>query len=349
MMTRDAGDNLLGTRFRRTGSERQMAERSNGEVVEARAGVVLGALVADAAAMGLHWLYDPERIAGLAEQQDPTFLPADRHNFDGAKGYFAHEGKNAGDNSQYGAVLKVAIDSLVANDGKLDIKDYQKRYLEAFGPGGIWKGYIDRPTRGTLATLGVSVSDETPAASGVDDDQMPAFSTVPAIVAAGPEAPSLDDDVTDLVRITNDNPLAIEAALILARLIRALHQGADLSDALALQAESAGEELQPLLAEALSSRHRSSVDIAGQFGRACHVQQGLPVVFHIVNSCESYESGARTNVLAGGDSCGRSMALGSILGAAYGFGGERGIPLPWLTRLDDGAKLLDMSYQLSAF
>lgn len=324
-----------------------MAGHSPGEEIEARASVVLGALVADAAAMGLHWLYDPDRIANIAQRLEPMFLPADQQHFEGAKGYFAHAGKRAGELSQYGAALALAMGSLTTTDGRADVADYQKRYAAFFGPGGDWKGYVDRPTRGTLANLSTK-DDDTPEISGIDDDQMPAFSVVPAVVAAGPGSPSLEDDVIKMVRVTNDNPLATEAALIVARTASALLRGEDLPTTLTHQAEAAGEVLQPLLREALAADDRTSVDIAGHFGRACHVQQGLPVVFHIAKHAESYESAIRTNVLAGGDSCGRSMALGAILGARFGFGGERGIPLPWLTRLADGARLFDEAYQLAA-
>lgn len=323
--------------------------RSRSEEIEARASVVLGALVADAAAMGLHWLYDPERIASIADKQDPVFLAAEGRHFDGAKGYFAHAGKDAGALSHYGATLALVMRSLITSHGQIDIQDYQRRYLATFGPGGSWKGYIDRPTRGTLAKLGTGITDETPLASGIDDDQMPAFSSVPAVIAAGPATDRLETDIVSMVHVTNNNPLATEAALISSRLICTALDRADLSAQMESEAGSAGDILKPLLHQALSETSRDSTHMAGEFGRACHVHQGLPVVFHIVNTTQSYESGIRANVLAGGDSCGRSMALGAILGARYGFGGERGIPLPWLTRLEGGARLFDQAYQLAAF
>jgi hypothetical protein len=326
-----------------------MVERSTGEEIEARAAVVLGALVADAAAMGLHWLYDAERIAEIAARQEPVFLAADRQHFEGVQGYFAHEGKQAGEPSQYGATLALAMGSLIATGGRFSAPDYQKRYLAFFGPGGGWQGYVDRPTRGTLANLGSAVGEGTPEASGIDDDQLPALSALPALVAAGPDDPALEAEVIRLVRVTNDNPLAIDAALITARLMRALLAGDKVGTALARAAERAGDVLQPLLRKALASPERNSVDIAGEFGRACHVQQGLPVVFHIAGRATSYGSAIRANILAGGDSCGRAMALGALLGVRFGFGGERGIPLPWLTRLAGGARLFDQAYQLAAF
>jgi ADP-ribosylglycohydrolase len=325
-----------------------MTARSRGEEIEARAGAPLGALVADAAAMGLHWLYDPDRIAAIAEREEPIFLDADRRRFDGVRGYFAHEGKASGELSQYGATLTLAADSLVETGGELDIADYQCRYLRFFGPGGDWKGYIDRPTRGALANLGADVDDDTPEVTGVDDDQLPALSPVPAVVAASPEEPSLESKVERIVRVTNDNALAVEAALIAARLMRNMLRGVAIERALAEEADRAGDEFRPKLREALARKDESSVDVAGSFGRACHVQQGLPVVFHIANRARSYESAVRANILAGGDSCGRAMALGAILGARFGFGGERGVPLPWLTRLKGGARLFDQAYRLAS-
>ncbi|MEZ5932045.1 MAG: ADP-ribosylglycohydrolase family protein [Alphaproteobacteria bacterium] len=325
-----------------------MVQRSTGEEIEARAAVVLGALVADAAAMGLHWLYDADRLAEIAARREPVFLDADQRHFEGVQGYFAHEGKQAGELSQYGATLTLAMASLIATGGRFAAADYQKRYLAFFGPGGSWKGYIDRPTRGTLANLGSAIGEDTPEVSGVDDDQLPALSPVPALVAAGPDAADLEQQVTSLVRVTNDNPLALEAALITARLIRAMLAEEKVSTALEREAEHAGEVLQPLLRKALASKNRSSVDLAGDIGRACHVQQGLPVVFHIVSHASSFREATRSNVLAGGDSCGRSMALGALLGARFGFGGEHGIPLPWLTRVAGGARLFDQAYQLAA-
>ena len=43
--------------------------------------LVLGALVADAAAMGLHWLYDQDRIAAVAPKT-PEFVGPDPMHFE---------------------------------------------------------------------------------------------------------------------------------------------------------------------------------------------------------------------------------------------------------------------------
>ena len=86
-------------------------------------------------------------------EQAPEFLPPKADYFKGGFGYFAHEGKQSGDVSHYGAATGLLTDSLLASDGKLDIRDYQRRFRAFFGPGGHWRGYIDNPTRVTLNNL----------------------------------------------------------------------------------------------------------------------------------------------------------------------------------------------------
>lgn len=111
-----------------------------------------GGWVADAASLGLHWLYDSHRILEVGGQS-PEFLTPKADYFKGGFGYFAHEGKRPGDVSHYGAATGVLTESLLASEGKLDVRDYQRRFRAFFGPGGHWRGYIDNPTRVTLNNL----------------------------------------------------------------------------------------------------------------------------------------------------------------------------------------------------
>ncbi|MDK9558231.1 ADP-ribosylglycohydrolase family protein [Marinobacter sp. M216] len=113
---------------------------------------IAGGWVADAASLGLHWLYNSDRILEVGGQT-PEFLPPRAEYFKGVFGFFAHDGKKPGDMSHYGAATKVLSDSLLAHHGELNIRDYQRRFVNHFGPGGDWQGFIDNPTRGTLNNL----------------------------------------------------------------------------------------------------------------------------------------------------------------------------------------------------
>lgn len=108
--------------------------------------------MADAAGLGLHWLYDGPRILEIAGER-PEFLVPKADYYRGGFGYFAHEGKKPGDVSHYGAATGVLIDSLLASEATLNVRDYQRRFRSFFGPGGQWQGYLDNPTRVTLDNL----------------------------------------------------------------------------------------------------------------------------------------------------------------------------------------------------
>lgn len=111
-----------------------------------------GGWVADSASLGLHWLYNSPRILEVGGQS-PEFLIPKAEYYQGGFGYFAHEGKQPGDISHYGAATGVLTDSLLASEGTLNIRDYQRRFRAFFGPGGHWRGYIDNPTRVALNNL----------------------------------------------------------------------------------------------------------------------------------------------------------------------------------------------------
>ena len=138
---------------------------------------LIGAYVADAAALGFHWLYDPDRIAELAGD-DAAFREPDAADFEGFKGVFVHPTKHSGDLSQYGHQLRVAIQSMIQTDGVFDIRDFQDSFAAAFGSGGSWVGYMDKATKGTLANLAKDCRDP----SGADDDQVPAIARLPAVM-----------------------------------------------------------------------------------------------------------------------------------------------------------------------
>lgn len=83
--------------------------------------MLLGALVANAASLGLHWLYDPDRIAQIATKRGTAaFAPVDAAFFEGAKGYFAHAGRHAGMLTQYGEALLVGMRSMIDSKGPFD-------------------------------------------------------------------------------------------------------------------------------------------------------------------------------------------------------------------------------------
>ncbi|MEM6438382.1 MAG: ADP-ribosylglycohydrolase family protein [Pseudomonadota bacterium] len=289
---------------------------------------LVSAYVADAAAMGLHWLYDPERIADL--DGPLAFRDADPQDFAGAKGVFVHHGKRAGDLSHYGQQMRAMVQALRV--GAFDAEAYQARFAALFGPGGAWSGYIDRPTRGTLANL--TADRKSP--SGVEDDQHPAIAKLPPLLALPGGA--TDAQIVAAVEVTNLGEPAIAWSRAFAAMLAAALDGADMQAALDAGEAAAPADLAAALAAARASS-ASAVDFAGEVGRACHLPQGLPTIARILTQESAAEGAILANIRAGGDSCGRAVPLGALLGAVHGIGGAAGLPAAWTLKLTEGPAL----------
>ena len=299
--------------------------------------MLLGALVSDAASLGLHWLYDPARIAELAAQNDNSaaFLPVDPAHFEGAKGYFAHATRQTGMLTQYGEVLRLCIATMITTDGDFDAAVYAQAFAAHFGSGGSYNGYIDRPTRGALQNM----ADEL-VPSGIDDDQLPAVATLPAILARYHRDPALGDMVQTAAQVTNINTVADGYSAAFTDLLRRVLEGAPLQEALGAVAEAAVDaEIKAALQDALSTTETDTVRYGETTGRACHLPMAGPLIFHILRHATDYRDAVERNIRAGGDNAGRSLMVGAVMAAVHGVATPKGVPLSWVLSLQDGPEI----------
>ena len=297
---------------------------------ERKSAAVLGALVADAAALGLHWVYDVARVRDVADAHGgAAFVPVDPAHHAGIPAYFAHALRCDGMQSQYGEVLRVAMRSVLAQGG-FDAAEDGAAFAAHFGAGGRYQGYLDRPTRGALENIAAEVMP-----SGIDDDQLPAVATLPAMVAvySGDAQGTAIKAARD---VTNVNSVADDYADVFAQVLNDVIAGGDLKTVLKGAASDATGDIGKALQAALSSEEADSVAYGEVTERACHLPMAMPLAFHIMSRAEDYADAGEQNIRAGGDSSGRAIIIGSIMAAACG---ARDIPLDWVLRLDSGAEV----------
>lgn len=295
---------------------------------------ILGGLVADSASLGLHWLYDPNRIAEIEKESEITFRQPNENDYANVSGFFAHGTKIAGDSSGYGEVCLLMLKHL-AKHRQFNHMVYQLEFRAFFGPGGEYSGYVDSPTRQTIRTLLPLDAKSFPATSGADDDQMPALATIPVLVTTHQgTVDSLMKQVEEVVRITNHNDIAVSAAKCAAAMLHGVLMGKSMNQAATDALPLAEDNLRLLLEQALALEALDSIAAANRFGSACHVTEGLPIIFHIAKHARDYMTAIQANIRAGGDSCGRSIMLGAVVAAhlATQNSTDSGIPLPWLAR-----------------
>lgn len=170
--------------------------------------LITGAFVADAASMGLHWIYDQNHIQKIAPS-NPEFRTPSAADYKDVPGYFAHENRVAGDQSQYGHQALVMLRSLHANDGHFNVNHYSQLFRKYFGYGGDYIGYIDHATRETLDNF-IRLEDEAlTRARALPFDGDESLTTALVIKALSIRSQYSAEMVTakfeEAIRITHDN------------------------------------------------------------------------------------------------------------------------------------------------
>lgn len=304
------------------------------EIDRARA-AVMGALVADTATMGFHWLYNQDRISTLAGETPEFRAPnaADYQGADGGLGYFAHGGKRVGEPSHYGAQMLAMTTALAGRDG-YEAEAYAAAFREWFGYGGRWIGYIDRPTRATLDAMAVAEKAEASIIMcGADDAQLPAVSKLPALVARHWNDDDLMAKVESAVRVTNNRDDSVVWGKAVAAMIRAAIMGAGPGEAVEA-ARGIDTKTDTQIDAALSMKSETTAAVATAHALHCQLEVAFPVLVHAIATAPDFTAATRGNILAGGDNCGRAIPIGAVLGACFAGAPTLSIPGEWTSRVD---------------
>jgi len=328
--------------------------------MSSRSDLVIGALVADAAAMGLHWIYDVDRVREVGGDE-PEFMEPDLAHYKGVPAYFAHKGKKAGDPTHYGEQLIVAVESLEATEGKLDVIDYERRYCDHFGPGGSWVGYIDYATRETLRNiddaernfnevtktmdLGEYESDRPHIVSAVMANVMKwKGAKLDAALAQAVKIRVGEDDI--LTALTQEMGKRVRKAVggfhgsddmqlpAIASLPAVVAHGADVEAAVRTTHNTDEAVKWAQKVAALLRFEIEPGELAGNGGPACPLDQAIPVCGRILAEASSFEAGVRANILEGGDNAGRGLVIGAYLGKKFG------VPDEWVRLTNRSRRLL---------
>lgn len=280
-----------------------------------RENALTGALVADAASMGLHWLYDQDQIKLVAATGSLLFRQPDAAVYDNKRGAYVHAARHAGEMSHYGVSARL-VSELVKRQG-YSVAGHQKAFMDMFGPCGLYHGYADRPTKHLIGRMLIE-GDELTQPSGMDDNQMPGISVVPGLFSGN--AP--ESQLEEAVKVISIDPNVVNSAKAVYSVLSQLQSGEPLKTALANAANTVEGELGKRMSDALELEAYEPLDTASQMGLACYVEHAMPLSWYLLNHATDFVSTVRDNIRCGGDTCGRTMALGTIAGLAFGVPDE---------------------------
>ena len=305
-----------------SGSTEGLATASNGALRHANLdsikrrvlASVSGALWADAATAPLHWIYDQSTIAAAVEGQasplfhDPPACP-----------FYTHP---VGSASVYGDELQPLIADLAASPVPLSqpalwsrSEAYFRQYTSRLNH--IASGFIEQVDAGKSYDEAV-----------VDSQDANGFIKVPFVVARfiGVEEPTLLAKLDAAVSSMQRGNRTLAASRLFARVLSAvLTKGMSTQNALedllsssslpVAEAKLATAALTIVAMKADSSQTALNA-IAKESGLSCKLPASLVVALGIAATFgPKYKQAVATNLLAGGDNCGRSFLVGALSAA----------------------------------
>lgn len=300
-------------------------------------GAIWGQFIGDAAALGTHWIYDLDDMAAK--------YPRGIHGFEKPlKGHY-HEGKQSGDQTHYGDVALLLLESLAACGGEFRENDFGVRF-EGYFRGPTCRSYKDKATKGTLENL---EKDPGNFQNGAYDDQLATVTRMSPVVVAYQDEDFLSaaDAVRRLTLVTQNHPTALACTAAHAVLLRTLLEGTPFREAFELTRKSKDVSCDgsDYFEFAYILRELDVVTATDKFGQSCPLPQSLPSALHAAwRHQDSFEAAVLNTVRAGGDNAGRASMAGAWLGAAHG---TAGIPAGWIDKLtarDRIAKAIDQLF-----
>ncbi len=289
--------------------------------------MVLASFVGDSLALGVHWIYDTARIEKEFGRVDSFLKPA-------SDSY--HPTKERGEFTHYGDQSFVLLKSLAAKGG-FDLDDFATRWRKLFQD---YDGYYDQATKATLQNFS---SDKMPVDAGSPSKDLSGASRVaPLVFCYQDDLDSLVEAARDQTRMTHNNPDVIDGAEFFARVSWLVLRGTPPISAMEKVSSERFDKsfIGHWVKDGIESKTEDSVPTIARFGQSCHVDDAFAGVVHLIAKYENdLEEALVQAVMAGGDSAGRGMVVGMVLGAHLG---EEALPGQWVSDLQRRGEILDL-------
>ena len=285
-------------------------------------GAVYGAIIADAFALGAHWLYDTDEIKDK--------FPAYKQFHDPATQY--HGEKKAGDLSHYGDQTMWLLES-IALEREFSLASFAQRWKAYMSE---YKGYIDGASQTSLENL---KAGKSPFESGSSSQDLSVVGRIaPLVLLYHDDQKSLEDSALLQAKMTHNSQSVADAIRFFSHLLYLVLDGySPLNASEKILAETQSVTVQNWIKTALASRTHDTLEAIHACGQSCNVKGGCPGALHLILKYEDdYAEAMKQNVYAGGDSCARGMVAGMILGA---YNGVDTIPADWRDALNAKARI----------
>ncbi len=269
------------------------------------------ALLANAATLSIHWIYDQSYIAQLLKEKTIFYQKQNPDDFAKAKpSYYAYPLAEAGEVTSQGMFL-IWLYEAWKNKPQMTQADYRDLIFKHIKPGGDYAGYIE--TYGLkliINTLSQNMKLNLPDLE-IDDDHLIGF--IPYLVAK--QLGYTRDQALTLTQLFSTKDEYREAFIMFDHIFDHLKD----------------KPLQTLIEEAITQgpkryqfQLKKAVTMEDTFlfvkdyaGTACSINQSIPVIIHLLYRSTSFEDMLQRNALISGAISERGMLLGAIVGDLF--------------------------------
>jgi ADP-ribosylglycohydrolase len=280
--------------------------------------MVLASFAADALALGVHWIYNTNvidkkwgRVENYIKPERPTYHPT----------------KTLGEFTHYGDQTLVLLKSIAQRPG-FDRNKFAADWQQFFKS---YDGYFDGATKATLENF---KAGKEPTQAGSDSDDFAGAARIaPLAYYYRADLEQLINSAKAQTALTHNNQEVIDSAAFFGSVVFRVLNGEN-PIAAVKQTQSEGYDRPPFskwIENGIRSIEKDTRRALLDFGQMCEIAAAFPGVIHLIAKYEDNLKAALVeNVMAGGDSAGRGLTVGMVLGAHLGVAA---IPSEWLSGL----------------
>ena len=331
---------------------------------------IVGASVADAATRPFHWLYDVKKLEEIVgDDNDPAFWATSQSPY-----YTLETGRRSCYNDICYCMLR-SLDPSKSKEEYFRKENFIKSVVDLFAPPSEYStAFVARkeaydPAKRTedrkpivgpwqqqsitnfLENVQTGNFDGNPTVKETDG-LMASIPLIAKLVAEGIDV-TKSKTISDAAELLSSNPFCIRHTYASASILQeAILNGCVLDiekikDIVPKEHEIDQQILEELESITIAVNNKQPYSEAVEkWGRPCANPGSFQGSVYSIVTSNSFKSGIRKTILAGGCNCSRANFIGCVLAAVHGFDEQNGLTLDWLSQTDKVEEIISLSIDL---
>lgn len=283
--------------------------------------LIFSSLLSNASCLGVHWIYNHTYLENLSKEKSLLFMKQNQDLYEKAKpSYYVYPNHEVGQITVQGEILRWLYESLKENH-RFSRNDYESLIMDKFRPGGSYHGYVETYSKKMIIKNLASDLDMPIAEIKTNDTHLVGF--MPYLATKALDLPI--EKAWDLAQLFTDNEHYLTYYLYFDVLFEFLNDHS-LKHSIELALNFAPDLYKEKLEHAISIKD-THMFIKLHAGRACSIDQAIPVIVHILYHTDGFADALELNAKIGGASADRGLIIGAILNEVYP------IPDDWIKKV----------------